>query len=192
MPEEPEQDSDVIIAKVQGEAGNEKNVEMENRKIAPHNQLRVVDQVPNLLHPVHLLDLQQAAHVEDQVHRQPGLRQPPQGQVHQLHLLHHPQSLHLLHHPQSQIIISPNRLPQELSTSTRSLFDTEPLVVGPRGRNHGVRVASLSPKPRMVPQGAPAHPAPHPLHQGQPFARLSPHQLDLSQFTLLGKGKVLG
>ena len=190
---EPEQDSDVIIAKVQGEAGNEKKVEMENRKIAPHNQLRVVDQVPNLLHPVHLLDLQQAAHVEDQVHRQPGLRQPPQGQVHQLHLIHHPQSLHLLHHPQPQIIISPNRLPQELSTSTRSLFDTEPLVVGPRGRNHGVRVASGIPKLKMVQQETPVHhPAPHPLHQAQPFARLSPHQLDLSQFTLLGKGKVLG
>ena len=160
---------------MQGEAGNEKKVEMGNRKIAPHNQLRVVDQVPNLLHPVHLLDLQHAAHVEDQVH---------------------------LHHPQPQIIINPSRLPQELSTSTRSLFDTEPLVVGPRGRNHGVRVASLSPKPRMAHQGTPAQPPPHPLHQGhqaphqlhqgQPLARLSPHQLDLSQFTLLGKGKVLG
>ena len=118
---------------------------------------------------------------------------PVHQQAHQLHLDHN--QLHALHLLQPQVpALSPSSLPARLSTS---LFDTEPAAILARGNKPQLSQTPnlTSPtkpqkKTRVVVRRRPVQHRTNSL-QRQPLGSLS-NNLDLSQFTLLGVGRVLG
>ena len=177
------QDLDVIVAKGQEEE-EEDEADAGDKNHPVHNMF--FSQPPQL--PVHQpahqlhLDHLQAHHVHQQAH--------------QLHLDHN--QLHALHLLQPQLpALSPSSLPVSLSSSV-SLFDSEPAAILARGNNPQLpQTPNLtSPtRPKKQPTRVVVRRRPAQLRnillQRQPLGSLS-NNFDLSQFTLLGVGRVLG
>ena len=160
------QDLDVIIAKGQQEE-EEGEVDVEDENPRTHNLFRVASQLP-VLPRVHL-DQQHAQHVHQEGH--------------QLHLDHN--QLHALHLLQPPVpVLRPS-----------SLFDTEPAAILARGKNPptpNLTSPTRSKEAARVTVVVRRRPVQRTnLLQRQPLDTLQNH-LDLSQFTLLGVGRVLG
>ena len=158
------QDLDVIVAKGQEEVEDEADV----GDINP---------------PAHNWFFSQAPHL------------PVHQQEHQLHLDHN--QLHALHLLQPQVpALSPISLSASLSAGA-SLFDTEPAAILARGNKPQLSqtpnlTSPTKPKKttRVVVRRRPVQHRTNSL-QRQPLGSLS-NNLDLSQFTLIGVGRVLG
>ena len=166
VPEPASQDLDVIIAKGQQEE-EEGEVDVEDENPRTHNLFRVASQLP-VLPRVHL-DQQHAQHVHQEGH--------------QLHLDHN--QLHALHLLQPPVpVLRPS-----------SLFDTEPAAILARGKNPptpNLTSPTRSKEAARVTLVVRRRPVQRTnLLQRQPLDTLQNH-FDLSQFTLLGVGRVLG
>ena len=168
LPEPIPQDLDVIIAKGQGGDIAKVDELEEGDKSPPVHLTAASPQLPGLPH----------VHQAHQLHHQAANH-------HHLHLDHNQlYALHLLHPRQASVFS-----PRSFSAGTRaSLFDTEPAAILARGDN--LQLPQKGSKQKEVRQLNN-----HPRHQPLPLASLDPEQsntIDLSQFTLLGVGRVLG
>jgi len=178
-PQVPE-DLDVIVAKGQEE---EDEGDVGDKNPLAQNWFPHLRQQAHQLHTEH----QQAHHVHQQAH--------------QLHLDHN--QLHALHLLQPQVpVLNPSRPPASLSATT-SLFDTEPAAILARANNSDVSetpsfsslARSKQPTRVVVVRRRPVQPQANLLQRqpfGSPLIAQQSNNLDLSQFTLLGVGRVLG